>query len=114
MSRLERTVGLKTNDPSSPLPECLAASLYDLRGMTGESTVADLRQLMSEAAELRQGGGTARPSRLLATDPTLYSRLCRYAALGRLTPPTIGVFLDRSAAEQWLTAQAKAMEKGGA
>jgi hypothetical protein len=82
--------------------------------MTGEPTVAAFRQLLSEAAELRQGEGPRGPVALLATDPTLYSRLCRYAALGRLTPPTMGVFLDRSAAEQWLTAQAKAMEKGGA
>jgi hypothetical protein len=29
--------------------------LYDLRGMTGEPTVADLRQLMSEAAMRLQG-----------------------------------------------------------
>jgi len=69
MSRLERTVGLKTNDPSSP-PECLAASLYDLRGMTGEPTVADLRQLMSEVA-MRLQGEERGPVGLLATAPAL-------------------------------------------
>jgi hypothetical protein len=85
--------------------------LYDLRGMTGEPTVADLRQLMSVAAELRQGEEPRGPVALVATDSTLYSRLCTYAALGRSNALTIEVFRDRAEAEQWLTAQAS--EKGG-
>ena len=67
---------------------------------------------MREAAELRQGEGPHGPVALLATNPTLYGRLCE--ALGRSTTLTIEVFRDRREAEQWLTAQAKAMEKGGA
>jgi hypothetical protein len=78
--------------------------LYDLRGMTGKPTIAELRQLMSVAAELRQGEEPRGPVALLATDPTLYGRLCTYAALGRSTPLSIEVFRDRSEAEQWLIA----------
>jgi hypothetical protein len=37
---------------------------------------------------------------------------CSYAVLGRSTL-TIEVFRDRDEADQWLTAQAKAMEQGG-
>jgi len=79
--------------------------LYDLRGMTGEPAVADLQQLMSEAAELRQGEGPRGPVALLATDQALYGRLCTYAALGRSTTLTVEVFRDSDEAEQWLTAQ---------
>jgi len=50
---------------------------------------------------------------LLATDPALYGRLCTCAALGRSTTLTIEVFREWDEAEQWLTAQAKAMEKAG-
>ena len=78
--------------------------LYDLRGMTGEPTVTDLRQILSEAAELRQGEGPRGPVALLATAIALYGRLCTYAALGRSTTLSIEVFRDRSEAEQWLTA----------
>jgi hypothetical protein len=81
--------------------------LCDLRGMTGEPTVTDLRQIMSEAAELGQGEGPRGPVALLATDTALHGRLCTYAALGRKTRLTIGVFGDRADAEQWLTAQTK-------
>ena len=73
------------------------------------STMVLVRPLSSVRVEGPRG-----PVALLATDPTLYSRLCRYAALGRLTTLTIDVFRDRSEAEQWLTAQAKAMERGEA
>ena len=83
------------------------AILYDLRGMTGEPTIAELRQLMSEAAELRQGEGPRGPVALLATDEVLYTRLCTYAALGRATTLTIDVFRDEDNADRWLTAQSK-------
>jgi hypothetical protein len=43
---------------------------------------------------------------LLATEATLYGRLCTYAALGRSTL-TIEVFRDVNEAEQWLTAKLK-------
>jgi hypothetical protein len=88
--------------------------LYDLRGMTGEPTMAELRQVMTEAATQHLGQGSRGPIALLATEPTLYSRLCTYAALGQSTSLTIGVFRDRAEAEQWLTARATASEQGGA
>jgi hypothetical protein len=83
------------------------AILYDLRGMTGEPTVPELRELLSEAAERRQDEGPRGPVALLATDAALYARLCTYAALGRATSLTIAVFRDRGEAERFLTAQAE-------
>jgi hypothetical protein len=79
--------------------------LYDLRGMTSELTIAQLRKLMSEAAELRQDEGPRGPVALLATATALYGRLCTCAALGRSTTLSIEVFRDKSEAEQWLSAQ---------
>jgi hypothetical protein len=78
--------------------------LYDLRAMTGEPTIAELRDLISEAARRHLGQAPRGPVALLATDPTLYGRLCTYAALGSATL-TIGVFREREEADQWLTAQ---------
>jgi hypothetical protein len=84
--------------------------LYDLRGMTGEPSMADLRQFMSEAARTTRPRG---PLAIVATDPFIYGRACLYSTLGRATL-TIEVFRDLDKAEAWLTAQAKAMEQGGA
>jgi hypothetical protein len=67
---------------------------------------------MSEAAARHPGEEPGGPVALLSTDATLYGRLCTYAALGRSTALTIGVFRDRAEAGQWLTAQAT--EKDGA
>jgi hypothetical protein len=80
--------------------------LYDLRDMTGKPTVGALRQLMNKAATRQPGERRRGPVALLATDTTLYGRLCTYAALGRSTTLSIEVFRDKSEAEQWLTAQA--------
>ena len=81
--------------------------LYDLRGMTSDPTVADLQQILSEAIKLRQSDEPRGPVVLLATDPSLYGRLCTYAALGRSSTLTIEVFCDWEQAEQWLTAALK-------
>jgi len=85
--------------------------LYDLRGMTGEPRIVDLQQFMSAAAQTTRPRG---PIALVATEPALYTRACRYAAMGRSTALVIEAFRDPDEAAQWLTAQAKAMEKGGA
>ena len=69
--------------------------LYDLRGMTGEPTVADLRQSMSQI-------GLRGPIAILATDPAINARACTYAALGH-SMLTFGVFREWDKAEQWLT-----------
>jgi hypothetical protein len=50
--------------------------LYDLRGMTGEPTIAELRELMNEAARRHLGQAPRGPVALLATDAALYARLC--------------------------------------
>src|SRR5712692_2865946 len=88
--------------------------LYDLRDMTGKPTVAELRQLMNKAATRQPGERLRGPVALLATDTTLYGRLCTCAVLGRSTTLSIEVFRDKSEAEPWLKAQAQAMEGGGA
>ena len=77
--------------------------LYDLRGMTGEPTIADLRQFMSAAAQTTRPRG---PIALVATDPALYARACTYAAMGRSTKLMIEVFRDLAEAEQRLTVKA--------
>jgi hypothetical protein len=77
--------------------------LADLRGMTGDPAIDDLRQFLSEAARATEPRG---PVALLATDPVIYGRACTYAALTRSTL-TIAVFRDRDNAEEWLTDQAK-------
>ena len=78
--------------------------------MTGAPAIDDLRQFMSEAERTTQPPG---PLAIMAADPANYGRACTYAALVRATL-TIGVFRDLDKAEEWLTAQAKAMEQGGA
>ena len=83
--------------------------LYDLRGMTGEPAIDDLRQFMSEAERTTQPPG---PVAILATHPAIYGRACTYASLVRAAL-RIGVFRDLDEAEQWLTAQAQAGEQGG-
>src|ERR1700730_10040618 len=81
--------------------------LYDLRGVTGQPTIADLGQIMSQAAARRRGEGPHGPVAFLATEPTLYGRLCTYAALGRSTRLTVEVFRDWNEAQQWLTLKLK-------
>ena|ERR1700687_6091714 len=84
--------------------------LSDLRGMTGEPAIDDLRQFLSEAARTTEPRG---PVALLATDPVIYGRACTYAALTRSTL-TVEVFRDLDKAEEWLTAQSNVREKGEA
>jgi ribosomal protein S28E/S33 len=81
--------------------------LYDLRGITGHPTSADLR-LLSESSGRYLGQAPRGPVALLAADPTLYGRLSTYAAHVQSAAMTIGVFLERAEAERWLTAQEEA------
>jgi hypothetical protein len=78
--------------------------------MTGEPAIDDHRKFLSTAARTNQ---PRNPVALLATDPVIYGRACTYASLTRSTL-TVEVFRDLDKAEEWLTAQAKATEKGGA
>ena len=81
--------------------------LYDLRGVIGQPTIADLAQIMSQAAARRRGERPHGPVAFLATEPALYGRLCPYAALGRATRLTIEAFRNRNDAQQWLTVKLK-------
>ena len=75
--------------------------LYDLRGMTGEPAIADIRQSLSQSAQVNRPRG---PVAILATDPAIYGRACTFATLGRATM-TVEVFRDSIEAERWLTAK---------
>jgi hypothetical protein len=83
--------------------------LYDLRGMTGTPTVGELRQLMSEAAARHPGEEPRGPVALLATDPTLYGRLCTYAALGDEYGATADEVFSKieTAIEAWVKKQTR-------
>lgn len=73
--------------------------LYDLSSMTGEPTIAELRQSLIHTARTHRLRG---PIAILATDPVIYDRVCSYAALGRSTLP-VKVFRKWDEADQWLT-----------
>ena len=75
--------------------------LYDLRGMMGEPAIADIRQSLSQSAQVNRPRG---PVAILATDPAIYGRACTFATLGRATM-TVEVFRDSIEAERWLTAK---------
>jgi hypothetical protein len=74
-------------------------TLHDLSGMTGEPTIADLRQSLIDAALTHQLRG---PIAILATDPVVYNRVCTYAALRHSTLP-VKLFRDWEEADRWLT-----------
>ena len=77
--------------------------LYDLRRITGHPTLAELREIMDDAAAWRAAEGPRGPVALLATEPIMYGRLCTYAALGQ-SKLTIQVFRDLDQADAWLAA----------
>ena len=79
------------------------ATLFDLRRVAGHPTVAELRDLMSQASVHPMAAGRPGPIALLATEVILYNRLCVYAALtqGKLT---LEVFRDVDEADRWLAA----------
>jgi len=77
--------------------------LYDLRRATGHPTLAELREIMDDAAAWRAAEGSRGPVALLATEPIMYGRLCTYAALGQ-SKLTIQVFRDLDQADAWLAA----------
>lgn len=69
--------------------------------MTGPPDIADIRQSLSQAAQVNRPRG---PIAILATDPAIYDRACTFATLGRATL-TVEVFRDLDQAEHWLTAK---------
>jgi hypothetical protein len=83
---------------------------YDLRGMAGHPTIADLRHILDHALANRDDAPRG-PVALLATDPILYGRLCTYAALGR-SRLTLEVFRDWDEAERWLTTTLNKDDRG--
>jgi hypothetical protein len=83
---------------------------YDLLGLTGQPTLADLRSFMSTESAV----ATAKPRgpiAILAKDPMMYAMACTYAALGG-TNLNIRVFRERDEADEWLTAQSRHQHVG--
>jgi hypothetical protein len=80
-------------------------TLFDLRRVAGHPTVAELRDLMSQASVHPIAAGRPGPIALLATEPSLYNRLCTYAALTQGTL-TLEVFRDVDDADHWLATHA--------
>jgi hypothetical protein len=76
-------------------------TLLDLRRIAGHPTVADLRDLMSQASAHPPAARRPGPIALLATEAILYARLCGCAVMvqGKLT---IEVFSDLDDADRWL------------
>jgi hypothetical protein len=77
--------------------------IYDLRGMTGHPTAADLRQSMSLATQADEPRG---PVPVVTADPAMYTKACSYAALARRTM-TIEVFRDFNEAALWLAGETR-------
>jgi len=50
--------------------------LYDLRGVIGHPTLADLRQIMNHVAQSAPPEQHRGPVAIVATDPILYGMLC--------------------------------------
>jgi hypothetical protein len=78
--------------------------LFDMRRMTGHPTLADLREIMGQAASHRPTEPPRGPVALLVTDPILYGVACTYAALGH-SKLTIQVFRNLDEADLWLATE---------
>jgi hypothetical protein len=74
--------------------------LYDLRDMTGQPSLDDLRMFMSLEPTCPDGRPRG-PVAIIVIDPTLYNMSCIYAAMGK-PKFTMNVFRDPTEAEQWL------------
>jgi hypothetical protein len=80
------------------------AVLLDLRYMTGEPTIADLRPIMSLTDPSGGSEQSRGPLAIVATNPVLYGVACAYAA--KATPPgRAAVFRDRDEAVTWLASR---------
>jgi hypothetical protein len=77
--------------------------LYDLRGLTGKPTLADMRLFMTEELTITTNESRG-PIALVANDPMMYAMACTYAVLGRPNL-TIEAFRERREADAWLTSQ---------
>jgi hypothetical protein len=79
--------------------------VYDLLGMTGLPTLADLRLFMSQESTISTDKSRG-PIAILAKDQSMYAMACTYAALGG-SKLNIRVFRERAEGDTWLTAQCK-------
>jgi hypothetical protein len=85
------------------------AVLYDVRDMTGNPTIEDLKQIEDARDTIHRGTARRRgPVAFLVTDPVMYGRACAYAALAQ-SVTAIEVFRSRDQADDWLAAQAVAI-----
>jgi hypothetical protein len=74
--------------------------INDLRRMSGQPAVSDLRRILEVARQPGPDGRAAGPIAVMVTDPALYGMVCAFASLA--PPGAFGVFHDRADAEAWL------------
>jgi hypothetical protein len=77
------------------------AVLVDLRLLTGEPTIEELRRMASQDVEGGPKHEPRGPLALVVTDPVLYQNACAYVAVAESTRQ-VDVFRDRTEAEAWL------------
>lgn len=76
------------------------AVLYDLRQMTGDPSIADVRRILEAAARPEPDGQRPGPIAVVNADPTMYAKACLYAAMH--PPSSFEAFRDLHEAETWL------------
>jgi hypothetical protein len=77
------------------------AVLVDLRQMTGEPVIADLKPLMALAESMNENDVSRGPVAIVAINQVIYGIACAYAAAAK-PQGRIAVFRDREEAEHWL------------
>jgi hypothetical protein len=75
--------------------------LYDLRQMSGQPGMAELRQLLSEDLAIPAGGERG-PLAVVAAASSVYTKACTFAALAQ-SKVRVRVFSDIGEADSWLT-----------
>jgi hypothetical protein len=81
------------------------STLYDVRGMSGNPSIAELRRILEVHRQPGADGRHAGPVAVVVTDPLLYVMACAYAAFS--VPGGFGVFRDLQQAETWLRTTAQ-------
>jgi hypothetical protein len=76
------------------------AVLYDLRRMTGNPSISDVRRILDAAASPEPDGQRPGPIAVVNLDPEMYAKACLYAAMG--PPSPFEAFRDLPEAEAWL------------
>jgi hypothetical protein len=79
------------------------AVLYDLRQMTGNPSIGDVRRILKTASAPTSDGQRPGPIAVVNSDAQLYAKACLYAAMR--PPSPFEAFRDLPEAEAWLARQ---------